>query len=119
VFATLAIGAALSGTTLHASESLPAARRLAADLATLIERPAAERPRVEVATGPAVDSVLAWYLRSVGPEWVSSPSDSSDGSPRVAVSVVVRPSDQAPDDRAAPRYTLRARSDGILEAELR
>ena len=118
-FATLAIGAAFAGTTLNPSESLPAARRLAGDLATLIARPVAERPRIEVATGPAVDGVLAWYLREVQPQWVSSPSDGSDGAPRVAVTMVARASDQAPEPSSAPRYTLRVRSDAILEVELR
>ena len=119
-FATLAIGAAFAGTTLYgASESLPAARRLAGDLTTLIARPVAERPRIEVATGPAVDGVLAWYLREVQPQWVSSPSDGSDGAPRVVVTMVARAIDQAPEESSAPRYTLRVRNDGILEVELR
>jgi hypothetical protein len=119
----IAVAGALAGVrdSRRTSRTLPAARRLAADVAVLRERPAAERPRVEVVTGPAIDAVLAWYLRDVPIAWVASADEGSDETPALVLvsTTTKRDSPQPAQPGAAPRYAIAADRDTLHLVELR
>jgi hypothetical protein len=102
--------------------TLPPARRLARDIAVLEQRPAAERPMVEVESSGPVDAVLAWYLRDTAARWVpragsaagettaiialrqrTAPPDSAPSSPDSARSHSARCSSSMASSTTAPR----------------
>ena len=120
-FAALAIAAALAGTTgvPRPAPALPPARRLAGDLLVLLERPVAERPRVDVVAGPSIDGVLAWYLREVPLRWVASASAAPDDGSRVVVVSTAWPSEGPAEPSSAPRYAVAVEGDTRRGVELR
>ena len=120
-FGALALAAALAGTTgvPRPAPALPSARRIGGDLLVLLERPAAERPRIDVVTGPSIDGVLAWYLREVPARWVASAGESLDGAARVLVVSTTQPRDRAAEASTAPRYALSVDGDTLDVVELR
>src|SRR3546814_4758214 len=66
--------------------------------------PVAERPRVDVVTGPNIDGVLAWYLCDVPSRWVASANESPDDPIRVVVVSTTLPRDAA--HAPLPAYAL-------------
>ena len=118
-FGALAIAAAVAGTSgvPRPAPALPAARLLAGDLLVLLERPVAERPRVDVVTGPSIDGVLAWYVRDVPSRWVASANESPDDPIRVVVVSATQPRDAA--HAPSPAYALSTQGDLVSVVELR
>jgi hypothetical protein len=118
-FGALSLAAAVAGISgvPRPAPALPAARLLAGDLLVLLERPASERPRVDVVTGPRIDGVLAWYLREVPARWVASANESPDDPMRVVVVSATLPRDAA--HPPSPAYALRAQGDSVSVVELR
>jgi hypothetical protein len=123
VAAVLALAGALSGVHRLAGargrDTLPPARRLAEDVAALQERPANELPLVHVVTGPRIDPVLAWYLRSARLRWVASAVVDPAAGPRIVLVSQDLPRDQVPADPVTNRYAIAIDRELVRLVEMR
>ncbi|HVS09816.1 MAG TPA: hypothetical protein VMS76_08065 [Planctomycetota bacterium] len=128
----LPVAAALGGVVLATSvavaaaaaapqqpRTLPAVRRLAADLAVLVARPARERPAVEIETqSGAVDAVLAWYLRGLPVDWATVASNGEDAAERIVLRSRRVPVGELPVVEAQPLYTIGLEGERMHVVEL-
>jgi hypothetical protein len=97
---------------------LAPARRLAADVAALEERPAAERPIVEVSTGDRIDAVLAWYLRDSNVRWVGAGGGTLSSEPRILLTPRTVRSTELLDLPPTRRYVIAASGDQVEVVEM-
>jgi hypothetical protein len=84
------------------------------------ERPASERPRIEVVAGDGVDAVLAWYLRESDVRWTADAAAGVDAArPRVVLTRRDLARGELEALPPAPRYVIAAGADRVAVVEMR